>query len=186
MLTSWGKKALSVIRSTGLLIPNVNVAASAKSYITAKNVNGDTRYIPPTHQTGMSWAMIRTALVPTGNSASVGVAFGSDGTAESDEDYTIGNIILGLTAATPGVVTAFDDVNYKYSARLDYMISNDTGADVTIREVCLFGRFDGATVKGDAAVSANRACYLIDRTVLDAPVTIANGSAAAVRYEFAY
>jgi len=188
MLTTWGKRVIATAKIINYGVPFVAVSSTGNANIPAKTISGDTLYIPPMYQVSPNWEPIVSSLVESGSYASVGVAFGSGSTAATENDYTLENQVTGITGTTPTIVTFFDSVNMKYVARLDYVISNDTGASITISEIGLFVRFNTATTQGDSASSslARRYSFLIDRTVLDAPVTIPNGDAATIRYEFAY
>lgn len=185
MLTAWAKKIMAVMKNTGI-VPHVTVASTSLAYIEAVSIGGNTRYIPPVPNIATTYGLINTALVETGSSSSMGVAFGSDNTEVTENDYTLGSLITGLTGLTPTIQTIYDSDNNLYIARLDYAISNNTGAVVTIREVGLFARFNTAGTRGDAASSSNRYSFMIDRTVLSSSVTIPDGEAATVRYDFAY
>lgn len=193
MLTAWGKKLVACAKSAGgsyitYFIPYTNVLNNGVAYIEAKTAGGATVYIPPMYYTGPGWIPITSALVASGSTSSYGIAFGSSDTAATENDYTMGSQVTGITANTPSVQTVFDDVNHRYIARLDYTVSNNTGSDITIKEIGLFVRFASTTTRGNSAstTAANRVSIMIDRTVLDSPVTIANGTAAAVRYDFAF
>ena len=188
MLTTWGKRVMATANIVNYGVPYVSVSNADNANIPAKTISGNTLYIPPLYQTTPTWAPIVSSLVVSGSSSSIGVAFGSGSTAATENDYTLENQVTGINVTTPTLATFFDSVNMKYVARLDYTISNDTGASVTIAEIGLFVRFNTAPIQGDNAIntSANRYSFLIDRTVLDTPVTIPNGDAATIRYEFAY
>lgn len=190
MLTSWGKKVVACARNGSYYyIPSVSATTTSKAYIEAKTLGGVTVYISPIVQSGGVYNPITSAIVASGSSASVGVAFGSDGTTATENDYKLGSQITGISVpTTPTVETVFDDVNHLYIARLDYAVSNNTGSDITIREIGVFSRFNSTTTRGNAASSSASTRYsiMMDRTVLDSPVTIPNGTAATVRYEFAY
>lgn len=185
MLTAWGKKVLSTIRSTNV-IPYVTVNNVDKANIEARTIANNTKYINPTPVTTASWALFAASLVETGNSSSIGVIFGSGNSEESESSYMLDNLITGITAETPTIATVYDDAHGKYIARLDYAISNDTGADITIKEVGILVRFNTASTLGGTTSTSAKASFLIDRTLLAAPVTIASGGAGVVRYEFAY
>lgn len=186
MLTAWAKKVMAVMKTAGI-VPFVSVTNTSNANIEAVSIAGNTRYIPPVQGASVAYGLIDTALVETGSNSSIGVAFGSDNTGVTENDYTLGSLITGLMAATPTIQTIYDSDNNRYIARLDYTISNDTGAVVTIREVGLFARFNTAGTRGDGASAGNnRYSFMIDRTVLSSPVTIPDGDAATVRYEFIY
>lgn len=188
MLTAWGKKVASVATVAGYCLPFVSATNSSIAFIQGKTLAGNTLYIPPVYAASPTWGPIVSSLVESGSSSSVGVAFGSGNTSPSENDYTLENLITGITANTPTLETFFDETNHKYVARLDYTIQNDTGAEISIKEVALFVRFNTATTWGGTPVTsaAGRYSFMIDRTLLASPVVIPNGDAGTVRYEFSY
>ena len=192
MLTKWGKKVVACAKNNGATqyyIPTVGLANTSVAYIEAKNAGGTTVYINPYFQATPVYTAITAALVASGSGASYGVAFGSSNTAATENDYTLGSQVTGITVSTtPSVETVFDSVNYRYIAKLDYVVQNNTGSDVTIKEIGFFIRFLSATTRGGtpSSTSANRTSIMMDRTVLDSPVTIPSGTAGVVRYAFAY
>lgn len=188
MLTTWGKRVAAAATVFGYSLPYVTLSATSKALIPAKSIAGTALYIPAQYFTNPAFTSIVNAFVATGSDSSIGVAFGSDDTEATENDYTLGSQVTGITTNSPSIETFFDTANNKYVARLDYVISNDTGATVTIAEVGFFVRFGSTTTQGAAASTSgnNRVSVMMDRTVLNTPVVIANGDAATVRYEFAY
>lgn len=190
MLTAWGRKNVACLKSQQNGLPYVTGSQyGAPAFVPAKSITGATCYLPTQNgYNGVNTAPITSTLVSSGNNASSGVAFGSDSTPPTENDYTLGHQVTGITVNTPSIVTYNDTTNFCYVARLDYVISNDSGADVTIAEIGLFNKFHAAETRGDSPTNAssNYACILIDRTALDTPVTIPSGSAATIRYEFVY
>lgn len=184
MLTAWGKKVVACATVNGYKIPYVTASNTQAALIPATSALGASLYIPHSYYNGGYWALITSALAKT----SYGVAFGSDSTAPTENDYTLGSQITGISAPAPTIETVIDTTNWRYIARLDYAVSNNTGTTITIAELGLFEVFYVATTRGatPSASSSNRHSFMIDRTVLDTPITIPNGSAAVVRYEFAY
>ena len=190
MLTKWGKKIVACAKGSPYLLPYVTVGASNyPALFEAKSLSGNTVYICPTAK-GSNFAFISTSLVATGTSASYGVAVGSGTTPPTENDCTIEQQILGVSASTPSIANAtyYDKTNNRYLARLDYSVANNSEASVTISEIALFATFYTAAARGDnASSSGSSLCsILIDRTLLASPVTIPAGSAATIRYEFAY
>ena len=188
MLTAWGKRAASVSKIVNYCIPPVTVGITSKAYIEATDAAGTNLFIPPLYHTAPSYSLIDDEIIVSGSSSTIGVAVGSGNSQESENSYKLDSIIVGLSAAVPTVETVYDDTAGEYVARLDYAISNNTGSDVTVKEIGLFVRYTTATTKGATASSsaANRHTFMIDRTVLDSPVTIPNGEARIVRSEFIY
>lgn len=98
------------------------------------------------------------------NNTLSGVMFGSDPTPVSYKDYRLGSPISGLT-----VSAEVTKENYSNEIVALYTITNNTGNDVTIAEVGL---------------SWNWA--LLDRTVLENPITIPSGSIGQLTYTITF
>jgi hypothetical protein len=89
------------------------------------------------------------------------VFFGTGTTPPTYDDYSLsGEIISGLT-----ITTSVTNENNGTEITALYTITNTSGADVTIGEIGLF------FMK-----------YMIDRTVLETPLTITNGSIGQLTY----
>lgn len=189
MLTKWGKTLCEMTNSAAgnsSIIPYPNGSSSSDAMISAKAVNDENVYIPNLFDAG-TYTFISKAIIPTGNTASSGVAVGSGSTPPTENDNKLEQQITSLNASsTPSVELYYDKTNWKIHARLDYALSNNSGADITISEIGLFRRFYTTTTRGGAASSSARRTIMIDRTVLSQPITIPNGGAATVRYEFVY
>lgn len=102
-----------------------------------------------------------------------GVHFGTGTTAPTLDDYTLESMITsGLTIASQtGSRTITDN---KVTITGIYLLSNSGDADVVVGEIGYYGM---------AYYSAsNWTCFLLDRTVLDEPITIPAGSTGQVAY----
>ena len=187
MLTAWAKKMLVIQRNDTMGFPAVSISDSSDAFIPAKMSNGDNRYIN-TYIRNKQFTGINSALISTGTTASSGVAFGSDDTPPSENDYILGNQITGFSATTPSPVTIFDADSNKYIAALNYTVTNNNADAITIREVGLFVRMRAALAQGGKPGTSASYEYsvMLDRTILSTPVTIPSGESKVVRYEFAY
>lgn len=187
MLTAWARQIISVAKYADYYIPYVSVSYLDKAYIPAKRIDGTSIYVPPRVYSSNSFPAIVTALAATGSSSSSGVAFGSDATPPTENDYTLGRQVTGITCtASPIIKTVIDEVSGRYVARLDYPLANDTAEDVTIAEIGLFHRFASADALGGTPATSTRCSIMFDRTVLETPVVIPAGAAGTVRYQFSY
>ena len=111
----------------------------------------------------------------TSSGLSSGVLFGDGDTPVTVDDYNIkGNRITNLTVSSNSVVN-YSDSN-KATMTVNYTVTNNNATDVTIKEIAMFKM----TQKSG---SNNTAFYLmLDRTVLDSPVTIEAGGIGQVTY----
>ena len=181
MLTKLGKiMAGMCIAATGSSVPTISASSAiTRATISAKNTSGTSRFVKPCANS-ISNNFIGTALAAN----SYGVAVGSGDTAATENDYTLENQIVGLTA-TVTATTEYDETNYRYLSRLEYTISNATSADVTVKEIGRFVSAHTADTRG-ATTATNAQSFMVDRTVLATPVTIPTGESSIVRYEFVF
>jgi hypothetical protein len=105
------------------------------------------------------------------------VALGSSSTEPTYDDYTLGSLITSYSqdsAAAP--VTRNDDGTYT----IDYRIIITATADITVREIGIFKPIahKAATYSSDY----NSYYALLNRMVLDEPITIASGESANVSF----
>lgn len=106
------------------------------------------------------------------SSPTPGVMFGKGDTAPTIDDYKLsGSLITGITASKT-VSYSTDDEGATCTGL--YTITNSGTSDKTISEVCLYAAltYNGAYQRG----------AVIERTVLDTPVTIPAGGIGQVTY----
>ena len=187
MLTAWGKKIIlgNTPATSGVIAPNIQVAMPAN--ITAKTCAGNDVY---TNAKLSSYTanLLTSALIESGTSASTGFAIGSGDTAPTENDYSLVAQITGVSGSMSGGETIYDADSGKYISRIDFTISNNTENSVVVKEIARFVQVSSATAIGQNTSSAagNKRCVMLDRTVLDEPVTIPANNAGVVRYEFIY
>lgn len=98
------------------------------------------------------------------------VAFGTGTTPPTLDDYTLsGNIVTGIST-TAKVSGGFTDSGTEVSAT--YTITNNNDTAVTIGEIGAFGASGSTTGKG----------VMLERTVLESPITIEPGGVGQVTY----
>ena len=108
-----------------------------------------------------------------------GVWFGTSPTPPTKDDYTLGSAITsGLTVTSPSAITQKDEGDGKHTFLSDYIVRNDTDADISIYELGLFA----------APADANAYAYnvLMERTVLTEPITIPAGESRLVTYKLTF
>lgn len=105
------------------------------------------------------------------SNAGEGVLFGDGNTTPTYDDYYLsGNIVTGFKSTSN--VTSETDENGGVTLTSVFTITNNGSEDITIKEVCYFGYYgSGATQR-----------CMLDRTVLDSPVTIPTGGVGQVTY----
>jgi hypothetical protein len=111
-------------------------------------------------------------------SNSMGVVFGSGTTAPTENDIDLETSDTASTGAkiAASVIGASNYIeNGKYYSTVSYTIKNNTNADITIAEI---GMYQPSTSSNDNTKKP----ILIDRTVLDEPVTIPAGETRQIKY----
>ena len=104
-------------------------------------------------------------------SSYAGVYFGTGTTPPTRADFNLeGLLTSGLSVSSGNRLYVADGSNYAY--RCTYTLTNTTESDITIREIGLFAPVFAASAK----------CYttLMERTVLDEPITITPGETRLV------
>ena len=104
--------------------------------------------------------------------ASAGVILGTGNTPPTPEDYALSGEIITNFAFSAAVTIMEDAGGCTWSAL--YTITNTADTDITIREIALMVSNSNYTGKDYHA--------LIERTVLDSPVTIPAGGVGVVTY----
>lgn len=109
-----------------------------------------------------------------------GVVFGTGNTPPTSDDYTLsGSGVDGLSNSNITYVISYENSETTRSIIATYTITNSTGADITIGEVglvcTLYGTRSGYT-------SGSYYPILVERTVLDSPVTIPADGVGQVTY----
>lgn len=124
---------------------------------------------------------------PLSNTSS-GVKFGSGNSEESEDSYTLDNVISsGLSVASDpsnnSVRYAYDAENNIIEEYVLYTITNTSSENITIAEIGIFEETLIGSDVGETATSG-RSSFLIDRAVLDTPLVLAPNDSAVVRYAF--
>ena len=129
------------------------------------------RYLTPTKGSASaiaSMGSIKTTLM----SSSAGIIIGTGDTPPTFDDYCLaGNMI---TAISSSVATSFDCDDSGATITALCTITNSDNNAFTIREVGLYGKAKGNNYDSDAV--------LVERTVLDSPLTIEAGSVGQLTY----
>ena len=136
--------------------------------------NGTVYYLSP------SQAIPATATQSfTLSKSAAGICMGQGDTAPAVTDYQLENQIeYSLTGSV--IQTVLDlDANGNPYIQFDIAVTNTADTAVTVREIGYRQSLYAATAVG--GTGSNRVC-LLDRTVLDTPVTIAPDGAATIRY----
>ena len=180
MLTKLGKAVLSAALLTTDGSPIKGLASGdSKVIFPFKSTAGTSKYFQVSQPSTTPSLNFITALADDGYG---GIAVGSDDTAATDDDYTLASVITTLTGSITTTVI-FDSDNNKYIRRFQLTLTNPTAADIVVKEIGRFWRSAGGTTRGS---SGNATQSMIDRTILDNPVTVPANGSAVINYDFAF
>lgn len=134
-------------------------------------------YVGRSSGSGRSWPANQTQALTFG--LLDGIVVGSGNAPATLSDYDLDDqITTGLTGAVT-VSTGIDTSGNIY-LNFDIVFTNTSNADITIREIGISDVIYCATSAGDTSPSSKHA--LVDRTILETPVTIAAGDNETIRY----
>lgn len=113
------------------------------------------------------------------NSTDGGVWFGSGNAAPTEDDFTLEAPLEGISVSysSSKPLVAYDG-NGKGVATASFTVTNNNEAAVTIREI---GCFSNIAPTSTAVIPV-----LMERTVLETPITIQPGAAVLVTYEITF
>jgi hypothetical protein len=122
---------------------------------------------------------IPTAMGANTTAAGAGVYFGTGTTPATRNDITLESpITSGLTVTKDGIAITANESG-QYCVIGTYSVTNTGADDVNIWEIGCFAGIRTANSNGYTAI-------LMDRTVLDAPITIKAGETKTVNYGFEF
>lgn len=135
------------------------------------NFTDGVRYLTPTKSDYAYFASITRMSTAIGNSYP-GIIIGTGDTAPTIDDYCLSGDLISTFASSVTTSFAADENGSTLTALCT--ITNSGSKSFTIREVGLYGKANGSSVATDAC--------LIERTVLDAPLTIEPGGVGQLTY----
>ena len=170
-----------ILRNYYKIIELIAKGSSENYYAVFKGQTGADMTLRYNSSYGESYAAtLGFALSPTistSNNTS-GIQFGTGTTPPTFDDYKLsGSIIAGLTGTLTKDCVNDEDGNFVIT--ISATLTNTNSTDVTIGEIGYSRSFTG---RGTTGNSNAYAYILIDRTVLDTPVTIPAGGIGQVTY----
>lgn len=129
---------------------------------------------------GVYMAQPRCSQMTGADSYYPGVYFGTGSTPPSRSDIELeAPITSGLSFTGSGNVLFYDEGDGVYSASTTFTIKNTTSAEIVIREIGCFATGSGLTESGSLL-------YMMERTVLDNPITIPSGITKLITYKITF
>ena len=130
-----------------------------------------TKYYP--YQTNVSIQSALNSVKTDLAKNAQGVLFGTGDTPASLDDYKLAGDVIQNIAASISKTYSYSEA--QPSLKAVYTITNNNAAAITIKEVALNAQFTYSS-------NGNASGCVIDRTVLDTPVTIPAGGVGQVEY----
>ena len=154
----------------------ITMDGSAPGYLPVTDYNGTQLYLSA--KNGAFPASV-TTNIRIGSTVNQGIYLGSGNRQESENDNDLQTrITTGLTAQTPSKVAGIDENGNPYLEYL-FTLTNTTENSIVVKEIGYVQGLYAATSLGQSVALKN---FLLDRTVLQTPVTIRAGESAAVKY----
>ena len=183
MLTKWGRKLLNVPSDNAVLF---NTNQYMKGCIQVKDTGGDTYYVAP-EPINDNIGYVSGAFVNGGSGSSYGIAVGSGDTPATENDYTLETKINTLTATSTSIAQNYDSTTGKLHIDFTVTLSNSTASDIVVKEVARVVRHHRADHLNDSiSTNSSYTCIMIDRTVLETPLTVPASDIGILRYRLTY
>lgn len=161
----------------------LSVGSRLKGFIQAKNVTGADVYLSRISTSG-GWPGTFPPYVHIENSNNIGIYVGSGNTPASENDYCLENkITQGLKGSLTIDTTDQNlDENGVLQNYILITLTNTSNETITISEIGMVTKAYAAT--NFNASSANEHSFLLDRTVLTTPLTLAPNESGLISYVF--
>ena len=153
--------------------------SNRKGLLPVKNYQGTTYYLMSSTFSQSNYYPYAYSNSVVYSNASTGINLGTGTTAATEDDYVLESIITSGLSCSVNHSQGVDESGNPY-LQYDITVNNTGSASVTIGEIGYTQSLFAATAQGDTSGSGQRC--LLDRTVLDTPVTIPAGSYAVIRY----
>lgn len=159
-----------------LMAQMVMAGGHLKSVLASKAIDGSTRYISNSVSNTSAFPYSVGTALQLGTGA--GISLGTGTTQPTLDDYTMEErITAGLSASVVRTVGEEDGSPYVV---YDLTVTNTSARAVTVTEI---GYQQNILSAVSESGSAGNAVHLLDRTLLDEPVTIPAGQYAVIRYK---
>lgn len=165
------------------ILQSLNMLAEEKQFSThlhSLDWSGDENYLLyyyPLSRGINIYKALNTVKTDLTNNSKEGVLFGTGDTLASIDDYKLAGDLIQNIAVT--VSRTYSYSKKKQSVKAVYTIANNNTEEITIKEVAL-------NVGFPYDKNGNLNGCIIDRTVLDTPVTIPAGRAGQVEYTITF
>lgn len=152
-------------------------AGSDRGGVPGRAVNGEFRYF-----NGSPSFLTNPTKSVTKDATAAGISVGIGSTAATEDDWQLESTL------TTGINIALTDTTYGNDAPgipyAQYSVTvTNTGSDpITVKEIG-YKQTVGSVIYPGATVGSGSRVFLLDRTVLDTPVTIAAGDAGIITYK---
>lgn len=151
-------------------------SSNGQGMLPVKATNGTTYYINGYFSSAYPASLV-TSFTTSANAS--GLTVGTGATAATDDDYKLQSQITSGVSGSVVMANSLDGAGNPQLA-CTLTLTNTGSSAITISEIGYSQNLNATTTQGGTSSSA-RTC-LLDRTVLDTPVTIAAGAYAVIKY----
>ena len=170
MITNAFKKAMM------LMLTNSSNRNKSSNALAAKTINGSTYYLNKLS----GWPVYNmSTTVRVSSSAYAGIWIGSGTTPPTADDYSLEERITSNASGTATISGDYIDSDGNPTLKMVVTITNTGSDSITISEIGFFQSINAAT---SVSASGSDAVFMLDRTLLNTPVSIPAGESAAITY----
>ena len=131
--------------------------------------------------------VVQNTSTTVATNVSQGVWFGTGSTPATKADYKLESPIeSGLTITNPSALVWENDGNGKHTVYADFIVRNTTDAEINIYEIGVFTPFSAKSSTSLNATGYTVNYILMERTVLDEPISILPGESKLVTYKITF
>lgn len=179
MITKWANSLLLASISNKIIPSLEQVSTVQVGIVNAKSGLNENVFISPFTNYSGDYFKVK----PFDNTE--GIWIGSGNTPATENDYFLETPITSGCTGSTSKQTIYDAETNTVKTRLVVTITNNGSSDVTINEICKTDIFPTANAKGANTNQGNKG-VMVDRCVLESPVTIPAGESGVIHYEFIY
>lgn len=181
MLTKWAKDVLTMSLSGNVLF-DVEANDAGKHAVTLAKSLLNNAYGITWYSYGHGYSLRVSTISDT---SSDGVYIGTGDTEPTENDYCLKSPITSGVTGSATKTNIYDSSTNTTKVRITITVTNNGSESITIKEVAKVVSFDTASAIG-GVVTGNRRAIMVDRTLLETPVTIPAGEAGVIFYDFVY
>ena len=160
-------------------------SSTVKGLLRITTVQGMTRYLSNKFTGTTAFPYGKTESMTTSATAA-GISIGSGNTAATKQDYNLEHTITGGVSMSITSISLFADEHANPTLRFKITVTNTGSSEITVREIGYkqkLAAIAAPNLTAEESGNANPYVCLIDRTILNTPLTLQAGDAGVIVYD---